>query len=307
VGLRIAFGGAMGSHLLVELPELPLPDWMTGVRIGGPVMADSVLAALYDGLRLATIVICFGAANSLANPKRLLRVLPAALYEAGTAVTVAMSVAPQLAESLVRVGRARRLRGGASGRRRRSTILVPVLEDALERSILLAAAMDARGYGRRAGRPRRMHRLTGALLVSGLGGLAIGLYGLLDATVPLPLAAPILLAGVGLVMAGFVTAGRRAIRTRYRPDPWARPEWLLAGAAAAAVGLATIGAAVDPAALHPSLVPLAWPELAVLPTIAVLVAGLPTWLLPAWPVAPATDGPGPRSGTIDGLAPRAVR
>ena len=39
-------------------------------------------AELYDGLRLGTIVVCVGAANSLANPKRLLRSMPPALYEA---------------------------------------------------------------------------------------------------------------------------------------------------------------------------------------------------------------------------------
>ncbi len=55
---------------------------------------------------------CIGAANALANPKRALRVLPGALYELGMAVTVAVSLAPQLVESVQRVRRARQLRGG---------------------------------------------------------------------------------------------------------------------------------------------------------------------------------------------------
>ena len=47
--------------------------------------------------------------DTLANPKRALRVLPGALYELGVAVTVALSVAPQLVDSTQRVRRARRV------------------------------------------------------------------------------------------------------------------------------------------------------------------------------------------------------
>ncbi|MBT8225540.1 MAG: energy-coupling factor transporter transmembrane protein EcfT, partial [Dactylosporangium sp.] len=113
VGFRIVFGGGQGDHLLVTLPEIPLPDWAAGIRLFGPVTAEQVLGGCYDGLRLAAMLVCLGAANALANPKRLLKAVPGALYEAGTAVVVALSAAPQLAESVRRVTRARRLRGGA--------------------------------------------------------------------------------------------------------------------------------------------------------------------------------------------------
>ena len=71
--------------MLFTLPEIPLPAAAAGIRIGGPVSLEGVLAALYDGLRLATLLICIGAANALANPKRLLKSLPGALYELGVA------------------------------------------------------------------------------------------------------------------------------------------------------------------------------------------------------------------------------
>ena len=95
-----------------SLPELPLPEWAAGIRLLGPVAAEQLLGGFYDGLRLATMLVCVGAANALANPKRLLKAVPGALYEVGTAVVVALSVAPQLVESVLRVRRARRLRGG---------------------------------------------------------------------------------------------------------------------------------------------------------------------------------------------------
>ncbi len=116
-----------------------------------------LFAGLYDGLRLATIVVCVGAANALANPKRLLRSVPPALYEIGTALVVAVTVLPQFADSARRVRAAQSLRAGETGRvRRLRRFLVPVLEDALERSLAFAAGMDTRGYGRAAGaHPRR--------------------------------------------------------------------------------------------------------------------------------------------------------
>ncbi len=251
VGFRILFGGEFGTNILFALPEAALPEWAAGIRIGGEVTAESILAAFVDGLRLATIVICFGAANSLANPGRLLRLAPNALYEAGAAVTVAMSLAPQLAESVLRVGRARRIRGAAAGGRRSVPgILLPVLQDALDRSLSLAASMDARGYGRSGTEPAARHRMTAALLVVGLFGVAIGLYGVLDATAAIPLALPIMVGGVALLVGGMVAAGRRVSRTRYRPDPWDLPEWLVAGCGALAVASVMLGATLEPASLQ---------------------------------------------------------
>ena len=76
---RVLFGGGDFGTVLVDLPEIPLPDWALGVHLLGPLTRESLLFAVYDGLRLGTIVLCVGAANSLANPKRLLRSMPAAL------------------------------------------------------------------------------------------------------------------------------------------------------------------------------------------------------------------------------------
>jgi hypothetical protein len=55
------------------------------------------------------------------------------------------------------------------------------------------------------------------------------------------------------------------------------------GVVVAAVVLA-VGAA-DPTALHPSLQPLAWPALPLVPAAAVLLGALPAWLAPPLAVA----------------------
>jgi energy-coupling factor transport system permease protein len=152
IALRVVFesvftpGFEPGDHILFRLPHVPTPKWYAGIQIGGPVTLEATLSAAVDGLRLATMICCIGAANALANPKRALRILPGALYELGMAVVVAISLAPQLIESVQRVARARRLRAGRRrGPRALRSIAVPVLADGLERSLLLAAAMDSRG------------------------------------------------------------------------------------------------------------------------------------------------------------------
>lgn len=287
---RILLGGAAAvaasgeGHVLFRLPAWQLPTWTAGVQLLGPVTAENLLSGLCDGLRLATLIICVGAANTLANPKRLLKSVPGALYELGTAIVVAISVFPQLAESAVRIRRARALRGGPTGGRGAlRAILVPMLADALDRSLLLAASMDSRGYGRHGDTPRRVQRLTSAVLVIGLLGICVGMYGVLDTTTPRLLGIPMLIAGLAVAAGGLRLAGSRVKRTRYRPDPWRLADILVAGCGVATAACFLVAVRVDPAAMAPSFSPLAWPSLPLLALVGVLTAWLPSWIAPPPP------------------------
>ncbi|WP_235882469.1 energy-coupling factor transporter transmembrane component T [Streptomyces apricus] len=289
LGIRLAFAVLLGSpipgtHTLVTLPELPLPDWAQGIRVGGRVTAEGLVFALYDGLKLATLLICVGAANALANPARLLKSLPGALYEAGVAVVVALTFAPNLIADVQRLRAARRLRGRPDhGVRGLLQVGLPVLEGALERSVALAAAMDARGYGRSAEVPPGVRRTTAALTLGGLVGVCAGTYGLLTAeggTYGLP----VLLAGLAAALGGLWLGGRRSLRTRYRPDAWGVRAWLVAASGAAVAALLVLYAAHDAyaaAALHPGVVPLTAPELPLWPAAAILLGLLPAFVAPA--------------------------
>ncbi|HZM79489.1 MAG TPA: hypothetical protein VFC19_27480, partial [Candidatus Limnocylindrales bacterium] len=181
--------------------------------------------------------------------------------------------------------RARRLRGRAGrGLRALPAILLPVLADALDRSLALAAAMDSRGYARAGATPSRIRAVTGALVVAGLLGVCVGVYGLLDATTPRLIGLPVLAAGLAAAAAGVALGARRVARTRYRPDRWRAAENTVAGCGIGAGALLYLTATVDPAALYPSLYPLAWPQLTVVPTLAALLAAAPAWLAPPPPV-----------------------
>lgn len=287
IALRVVFRSVFASgitptdHILFSLPRIPTPSWYAGVQIGGPVSLEATLSATYDGLRLACLLCCVGAANTLANPRRVLRILPGALYELGVAVTVSVNVAPQLVESVQRVRRARRLRAGRTrGLRALRGIALPVLQDALDRSLRLAAAMDSRGYGRAGTATRRSRHGTAALLLTGMLGLCAGAYGLLDGTAPRLLGFPTLAGGAALCCGGLALGSRRVTRTSYRPDPWHWPEWTVAGCGIAAAAMLFASTGYHAADLNPSLYPLRWPPLPVVPTLAILLGALPALLAP---------------------------
>ena len=88
---------------------------------------------------------------------------------------------------------------------------MPVLHDALDRSFLLAAAMDSRGYGRTGPvRARRRRRTTARCCSPGCSVCAPGAYGLLDATTPRLLGMPDARARRrARVLRGLVLGGRR--------------------------------------------------------------------------------------------------
>ncbi|MCX4630097.1 energy-coupling factor transporter transmembrane protein EcfT [Streptomyces sp. NBC_01443] len=289
IGLRLLFSVLLGSpipgaHVLLTLPELPLPGWAAqGIRIGGRVTAEQLVFAFYDGAKLATLLVCVGAANALANPARLLKSLPAALYEAGVAVVVAMTFAPNMVADVARLRTARRLRGRPTGGVKAILqIGLPVLEGALERSVAVAASMDARGYGRTAQVPPAVRHTTNVLTLGGLLGMCAGTYGLLAAE-GAAYGLPVLLIGLFLALAGLRLGGRRSIRTRYRPDRWGWRAWLVAGSGAAVAAVLIHAAAVDPDALLPGVVPLVAPTLPLWPAAAILIGLLPALVAPVPP------------------------
>jgi energy-coupling factor transport system permease protein len=132
--------------------------------------------------------------------------------------------------------------------------------------------------------------MTSALVLAGLGAICIGLYGVLDGTSPVWLGLPMLALGVAAGAAGMWLGGRRIRRTAYRPDVWRLPETVVAATGLTSALLMIAAGQLDPAALHPSLVPLAWPEFVPLATAGILIAVLPAWVAP--PVRLAVRVPG---------------
>lgn len=239
----VTVGGGSGTTVLLELPSLRLPDWLGGVVLGGPVTAESLAWGATRGLAIWALMAAFGTFNALVDHFRLLRLTPRALFHAGLAVTIAVAFVPSLLRAIGEVGQAQRARGHRFGGPRSWVPLVaPLLAGSLERSVQLAEAMDARGYGRASGSDRAAWRrqaglLTGTLLL-GAGVFGWLYYG--------PGAAPAAMASGGALALGLSlrTLGRLVTRSAYRRERWRRRDTLAVAACLSAVAtLAAIRAA----------------------------------------------------------------
>lgn len=293
IGTRVLFqiviGAKAGQTVLFVLPQIPLPLWAAGIKLGGAVTAEALAFTLYDAFRLAVMLLCIGAANSLASPRQALRSVPAALYEASVAVVVALNVAPQLIESGQRVARARRLRGDTGkGLRSIAPIAISVLADSIDRSMALAAGMESRGFARTRGLPVRG---SFALMITSNALATLGGFMLLGAAIEVrPAAIALLVVGILGTGLGLRLAGARLAVTRYRRTKWGVHESLVAGCGLAAMvivlgvggmdpdALTPAAAALfDPLAFAPSTDPLVWPQLNawMLAVLALVLAPIP--------------------------------
>lgn len=293
VVLTVILGnGVPGVIVVLDLPQVRLPDWFAGLRLGGPVTLESVVAAGVDGLRLASTLACLGAANALASPRRLLRYAPATLYDIGTAVVVALTFAPALVDLAGRVRAARRLRGHSGRGRELARLAVPVLEGALDRSLDLAASMESRGYGRTPVRGGRDRAIGSLLALTGAAGTVAGLYAVLSSSAGGGLGLPMLAGGLALLVGSLVLGARRDARTAYRRDPWRAPEWATCALGVLPAVVLTVAEAAGTSGVTMTQVPLTWPEVPVVPALAVVAAALTVWVTPfprGWP----TPGPPP--------------
>lgn len=267
-------GGVVQGPVVMTLPELRLPAWAGRLRLGGEVTLGALQHSLLEAMRLAVMLACLGAANALAGPRRLLRHVPATLYDVGTALVVALSYAPELVRDAGRVRAARTLRGRSGrGVREVGQMILPVVAGALERSLQLAASMESRGYGRAGARGVRRQRQATWCSVAGVVGVLIGAYGLLDAGTSPALAAPLVVIGAAMTAGALLFGGASDRRTQYRRDPWAGPEWLVTALALGAVAVILLTVLAD---LSPAVAP-------VLAVGAVLLCGLAGALTPPHP------------------------
>lgn len=192
----------------------------TALVVFGTIDAESIAAAALEGLRLATMLVVYGAFNSVTEPQSLLKLAPRRFHEPALAAALALSIAPRTIQAARSVREAQRLRGIAIRRwRSLPALAVPVLETGLEEAVVLAESMDARGHGRTGRsryRPQRWNPSALASVASAIAAFGVfvaagynGVGELTVSTFPLhwPEVSPVLLGGV-LVLAipGFLAS-----------------------------------------------------------------------------------------------------
>jgi len=131
----------VGADVLVALPA-----WLPA--IGGPYTAEALVYGLSAGITLATALLAVAPISLLLEPSEVVDALPGALARTGAAVAAALNLVPSLAASFTAVVEAQRLRGWRPrGPAAWAAVVVPVVLSAIEDSIQLAEAMEARAFG----------------------------------------------------------------------------------------------------------------------------------------------------------------
>ncbi len=213
--LQILLGVPVGSNVLIRLPSVQLPDWITGLRIGGVVTMESVTASLNDSIRLAGLIVVIATAVSLTTTSRVIQQLPIAFHEMGMVIIIAFTFLPHLFEDVQRIKQASRWRGQEFGRIKTiSHNLISVSESALERSVRLAAALSVRGYASATANQNWRKPIYAGLTIFtfSLVKLLVSTPNFLDFT-------GFAISGL-LIMFGIQMAGKVATRTRFRTETW---------------------------------------------------------------------------------------
>jgi len=142
---RVVFGGAGGSgFLIVELPRIPLEGPFEHITLFGDVTTGGILTAARSALPFAALIVGFGVLGAIVDLRALLArgAVRGPVRTVSRALVVAWATFPALLDSLRRVRVARELRDERSA----ASLLVPVLEQTIERAVALGASMEVRGF-----------------------------------------------------------------------------------------------------------------------------------------------------------------
>jgi energy-coupling factor transport system permease protein len=289
VSLGIAIvNGSYGDHVLFTIPGPRIPSWLGGLRLGGPVAAEGIVASLSKGLAILCVFLAFAVFNGSVSPHRVLRTTPAALFHAGLVVTVGLTLLPSSIEDVRRLREMRALRGAPSGLRALPGLVVPAVIGGLERSMRLAEAMEARGYASAPPGPR-WPRLVGAASAPLLLAAATAWFYYPDLK---PLAFALALLALGAIATWVTAAARQRHTTRLYPDPLSATERLFA-AGSGALALTTLAASAGGWLRfdYNPFAGLAWPGFELLPGLVAIACGWPALLLAGRPVAVEVEVP----------------
>lgn len=142
---RVVFGGASGGGtLLLDLPRVPLAGPFRHILLFGPVTSGGLAGAAQTALPFAAVILAFGLLGAIVDLRRLLTrgAIRGPLRSASRALVIAWGTFPALRDSVTRVRVARELRGERSI----ASVIVPVLEQTVERAVALGASMEVRGF-----------------------------------------------------------------------------------------------------------------------------------------------------------------
>lgn len=209
-----------------------LPGWLP--LLGGPVTLEAIVFGAQNGLVLTVIFAGFAVFNQVTPVRDLVRLAPRAFHEIGVIVSIALTFVPQTTRSLRRIRQAQAVRGHRmEGLRDWPPIVVPLLVSGLERSMGLAEAMVARGYGSATDKAQSLRASIG--LVAGLLLLLAGWLTFLFRSAWQAVGVGLMVVGGALIVGVVWLAGRSVEHTVYRPRRWTTRDTLVVAGCALAL------------------------------------------------------------------------
>ncbi len=225
--------GSSGATVLFDLPSVTFPSWLAGVTLGGTVTSESLVYAATRAASIATIAALVCAFNAAVDHFRLLKLAPPSLAQLGIIVTVAALLVPETLARAASLREARIVRGRDAGLRALPSLLLPLLAEALERSIQRAESLDARGFGRLA---VQRGSGDGVVAVFGVAIATIGAFAYYYGA-PTPVAFAGLVGGTLVTLAVVVRRGRDGALVAMRRQSMTRRDIGVLGATVAATAI----------------------------------------------------------------------
>jgi energy-coupling factor transport system permease protein len=269
-----------GDIVVLELPA-------TWPIIGGGLTLNALVFGLVSGMTLFVLVLTGVTTAGLIRWIDLFHVLPRRLAPIAATGSVAWAFLPQTAIAWQNIRETMAMRGmRLRGARDALPIIIPLLASGLERSLTMAEALEARGFGLPAGggpvnRGRFGAIRSSVVLVAGLASAALAAYLLSTNVVGAGLLA-LAMAGCLLALYGRWVPPGAAATSRYNPRSMGRADWIAMTGAMTAIMTILVWVWWRPASLSLSFYPsLSWPD-----PVPLLLLGLAPLMLPAFLLRP---------------------
>ncbi|HYJ12222.1 MAG TPA: energy-coupling factor transporter transmembrane component T [Thermomicrobiales bacterium] len=269
-----------GNMVMLELPD----SWPL---IGGALTFNALVYGLVSGMTLFVLVLTGVTTASLIRWIDLFHLLPRRLAPIAATGSVAWAFLPQTAIAWQNIRETMSMRGMVfRGPRDYLPIVIPLLASGLERSLTMAEALEARGFGAPVGTHQGDRKHTAlnwqaTALVVGLAGAALAAYLLSTGALGIGLLV-LTVAGCLLFLYSRFTPHDYVIGSRYRPGRTGPADRLTMIGASIAIITTFVWLWWRPASLTLTFYPsLSWPN-----PVPLLLLGLAPLMLPAFLITP---------------------
>ncbi len=135
-----------GNQVIVDVPD---SFWI----LSGPITWNAVVYGVLAAVAVFGMVLVWATVGSVINWASLTRIMPERLTGIAVAGSTAINLVPQTVHAISEIREATAARGFTpTGARGAATLITPVINGGLDRSMRMAEVLEARGFGSRTGR-----------------------------------------------------------------------------------------------------------------------------------------------------------